>query len=111
LDSVQFMAQNRSGIGIWITTGIAIEPELVVAPNLLVTTETVKHRCPGGGRVHEPTDHQYNNFVWIVGLEPRDIRAVSAYLAGLSRRESSNFLGSVLASNTASGTVKSAASG
>ena len=39
------------------------------------------------------------------------MRAVSAYFAGCSRRVSSSFFGFVLASITASGTVKSAASG
>jgi hypothetical protein len=72
LDSVQFMVQDCSGIGIGVAAWIALEPKLVVAPDLLITTQAVEHRCPGRGRVHEPMDHQYNNFVWIVGLEPRD---------------------------------------
>src|SRR6516225_3731652 len=66
------MAQNRSGIGIWVTTGIAIEPKLVVASDLLVTTKAVEHRCPGRGCVHEPVDHQCNRLARVVGLEPRD---------------------------------------
>src|SRR5260370_30729983 len=76
------MAQNRSGIGIMVTTGIAIEPKLVVAPNLLVTTEAVEHRCPGRGRIHEPMDHQYNSFVRVLGLEPRDTSRLRVFGGG-----------------------------
>src|SRR5260370_8336121 len=85
------MAQNRSGIGIMVTTGIAIEPKLVVAPNLLVTTEAVEHRCPGRGRIHEPMDHQYNSFVRVVGLEPRDTSRLPVF-GGVKQHREFEFL-------------------
>src|SRR5215469_15499203 len=66
------MPQNRGGIGIGIATRVTVKPELVVLPYLRVTTEAVKHRCPGCRRVHEPMDYQHDDFVRVVGLEPRD---------------------------------------
>src|SRR6516164_6267761 len=66
------MPQDCCGIRIGIAAWVIVKPELVVAPDLLVSTEAVEHRRPGCGRIHEPMDHQHNDFVRVVRLEPGD---------------------------------------
>ena len=111
LDRIELAPQDRGGVRIRIAARIAVEPELVVAADLLVGAQVIDHRRPGRGRILEAVNDEHDGLV-------RDRRAAAARCArsrrispGGAGASSSIFFGFVLASITAIGTVKSAASG
>ena len=110
-DGIEFMPQDRGGIRIRVSARVAVKPELVIAPDVLIATQAVEHRRPGRRRIHQPVDDEHDGFVRVVGLKSRDACGLRVFGRIQADGRVRISFGSVLASITASGTVKSAASG
>src|SRR5436190_3968066 len=63
---VEFLPEDGRGIRVRITTGIAVEPNLVIAPEIHIAAQIVQHWHPRDRCVHEAMDEKDDRFVWIV---------------------------------------------
>src|SRR5436305_7007270 len=69
---VEFLPEDGRGIRIRIATGIAVEPNLVIAPEIHVAPQIIQHWHPRNRCVHETMDKKDDCFVWIVRFKADD---------------------------------------
>src|SRR6266550_1151491 len=80
LNRVEFLPENGCAIRIRITAGIAVEPNLVIAPEIRIAAEIVHHWHPRYRCVNEAMDHEQHSFVWIIGFKPGDPGSTGVFL-------------------------------
>src|SRR5207247_3777907 len=66
---VEFLPEDHCGIRIRVATGIAVEPNLVIAPEIHIAPQIIQHWHPRDRCVHEAMDEKDDRFVWIVGFK------------------------------------------
>src|SRR5947207_8709288 len=71
-DRVEFLPEDGRGIRVRITTGIAVKPNLIIAPEIHIAAQIVQHWHPRDRCVHEAMDEKHDRIVWIVRLKPDD---------------------------------------
>src|SRR5216110_3789496 len=69
---VEFLPEDHCGIRIRVATGIAVEPNLVIAPEIHIAPKIIQHWHPRDRRVHEAMDEKHDRFVWIVRFKADD---------------------------------------
>src|SRR5438309_6378548 len=70
-NGVELLPQDSSRVWIRIPTGIAVEPELVIPPDIFVAAQIVQHWHPCGWCVHETMNNKQDGLVRIVRFEAR----------------------------------------
>src|SRR5439155_15263205 len=69
---VEFVPEDGRAIRIRIATGIAVEPNLVIAPEIHIAAQIIQHWHPRYRRVHEAMNEKHHRFVWIVRFKADD---------------------------------------
>src|SRR5438045_7701641 len=68
-DGVELLPQDSCRVWIGVTAGIAVEPNLVIAPEIHITPQIIQHWHPRDRCIHEAMDEKHDSFVWIVRFE------------------------------------------
>src|SRR6266516_6676821 len=71
-DGVELLPQDSRRVWIGIPAWIAVEPKLVIAPDIFVAAQIVQHWYPSGWRVHKAMNNKQDGLVWIVRFKARD---------------------------------------
>src|SRR4051794_10536968 len=77
---VEFLPEDRRGVGKGITTRVTVEPELVIFSDYRIRAQFVKHWRPSRLRIAKSVDHENDGLVRIERLEPLDCRGVRVLL-------------------------------
>src|SRR5438105_12831107 len=62
-DGVKLLPQDSSRVWVRIAAGVAIEPKLVITPDIFVAAQIVQHRHPSGRCVHETMNDEQHSLV------------------------------------------------
>src|SRR5438128_3209204 len=71
-DGVELLPEDGRAIRIRIAAGIAVEPNLVIAPEIHIAAQIIQHWHPRHRCVHEAMDEKHDRFVWIVRFKAYD---------------------------------------
>src|SRR6266705_3214744 len=72
LNRIEFLPEDGRAIRIRIATGIAVEPNLVIAPEIHIAAQIIQHWHPCYRCVHEAMDEKHDRFIWIVRFKAYD---------------------------------------
>src|ERR1700730_12179098 len=61
IDSIEVLAKQRGRIGIRITAGINVNPELIMLPDPWVVAKGVNHRCPARRRFLQAVNENHRS--------------------------------------------------
>src|SRR5437667_3571998 len=69
---VELLPEDGRGIRVRITTGIAVEPDLIIAPEIPIAPQIIQHWHPRHRCVHEAMDEKHDRLLWVVRFKADD---------------------------------------